>query len=1011
MSLRIVTAPSLISAAFCCAASAEAETVPTAAKGNYHLPRGDAATMLRQFATISGSPVLFMMDKVQGEQTNSVDGEYTPSEALNIMLAGTSLEIMQETEIEGFVVGRKASSLQREVAGRDLNLQPKSDHNSSGESGKNESKMNYRSAKLITLILALFGIGSTASDGQVAPPAIQPNAQPNAQSSATAAGASDTNQSTLELDKYIVTGTDEFGKITELTSSFDVSMVSHNEITATTAAGVAGLLDAVPGFYGESSGGEVNQNLSVDGLRPGFFYYISLQEDGLPVMYDGAGSEFQIRGDATYDRVEVVRNGPSAVYAPEAASAIVNYITRMPATDQGDITISVTSEGNKRADFYYGGPIQGFNGWKAFIGGYYELGQGERPAGYNLTNGGQIRAGLEKSFSGGSLMITYKIINAHTAFYLPVPVAEGSDGKLSSIPGFDAHYDTLYSPELEYTTIRPPEGQGQPYQQAQAGVIDRTNQLTVKFEKDLNNGFHLSNGFRLASIYYQDNDDRSSGNSDVLPATQVLADLMKPGTFGDLGQASPTLASFAPGVVKDELVQVTGSGAGTVIANPATLNGNGLLANSDNFGYQGTFNNIMDDLRLSWNTDRNTLAVGAMYLDVDGTNIGEEGNDMLIDVRNHAHAYDIVGLNAQNQVVAHLTDNGVLAYDSIGAGYFGEGSQDTKSANYYIDDTFNITKQLRIDAGLRREEIDFATTAEGVNYYEPLPIAKANPSVIADQVDGSYGNGNYYSGSTNTDATAWSVGASYQLTDHLSVFARDTRDFDTGVQDYNLFAGQGLNSTTNPTSNNFEILKFQQAGVRFENTQFALSATAFYAQNDNTDIQETGAVDGKPTTDYLTYNSKGVDFEVVWKPIHEIQFNVGGVVQHSEIQGIPPGTTNGEASGNQVDRVPDIEFRVKSTLYFGSGNAFVQAAYYGTRYGDLANTELLGAYTNLGAGIVFNVTKDLSLNLVGDNLTNALAFTEGNPRGGSNINAGGSAYVFARPIWGRNAKLSCTLRF
>ena len=115
MSLRIVTAPPLISAAFCCVESAEAAAEPAAAKGNYHIPRGDAATMLRQFATISGSPVLFMMDKVQGEQTNSVDGEYTPSEALKIMLAGTSLEIMQETEIKGFVVGRKASSLQREM--------------------------------------------------------------------------------------------------------------------------------------------------------------------------------------------------------------------------------------------------------------------------------------------------------------------------------------------------------------------------------------------------------------------------------------------------------------------------------------------------------------------------------------------------------------------------------------------------------------------------------------------------------------------------------------------------------------------------------------------------------------------------------------------------------------------------------------------------------------------------------------------------------------------------------
>ena len=81
------------------------------------------------------------------------------------------------------------------------------------------------------------------------------------------------------------------------------------------------------------------------------------------------------------------------------------------------------------------------------------------------------------------------------------------------------------------------------------------------------------------------------------------------------------------------------------------------------------------------------------------------------------------------------------------------------------------------------------------------------------------------------------------------------------------------------------------------------------------------------------------------------------------------------------------------------------------RFGDLANTEQLGSYTNLGAGLSFNVTSAISLDVVGDNLGNELAFTEGNPRGNSNLNAGGQAYVLARPIWGRNVKVSTTWRF
>src|SRR5579859_4055636 len=105
MSLRIVYVPPLIGAAFCCAASTGSVAEPATAKRHYHLQSGDAATTLREFGTMSGSPVLFMMDKVQGEHTNAIDGDFTPSEALTLMLAGTSLEIKQDFAVKGFVVG------------------------------------------------------------------------------------------------------------------------------------------------------------------------------------------------------------------------------------------------------------------------------------------------------------------------------------------------------------------------------------------------------------------------------------------------------------------------------------------------------------------------------------------------------------------------------------------------------------------------------------------------------------------------------------------------------------------------------------------------------------------------------------------------------------------------------------------------------------------------------------------------------------------------------------------
>ena len=57
------------------------------AKRSFDLPRGDAATTLRQFAAAAGKSLVFVTDKVRGETTNALRGEFTPREALDRMLA------------------------------------------------------------------------------------------------------------------------------------------------------------------------------------------------------------------------------------------------------------------------------------------------------------------------------------------------------------------------------------------------------------------------------------------------------------------------------------------------------------------------------------------------------------------------------------------------------------------------------------------------------------------------------------------------------------------------------------------------------------------------------------------------------------------------------------------------------------------------------------------------------------------------------------------------------------
>src|SRR5688572_7612610 len=46
----------------------------------YNLPAGDAAPTLKQFAADSGEQIVYMVDNVRGEKTNSVSGEFVARE-------------------------------------------------------------------------------------------------------------------------------------------------------------------------------------------------------------------------------------------------------------------------------------------------------------------------------------------------------------------------------------------------------------------------------------------------------------------------------------------------------------------------------------------------------------------------------------------------------------------------------------------------------------------------------------------------------------------------------------------------------------------------------------------------------------------------------------------------------------------------------------------------------------------------------------------------------------------
>ncbi|MEO6246931.1 MAG: FecR domain-containing protein, partial [Opitutaceae bacterium] len=104
---RLAPTPHVFAGTLCCALSLTSVVSAAEQRRSYNLPKGDAATTLNQFAGASGRQIVFMMEKVRGEQTNAIAGEFAPREALERMLAGTTLVVSQDAATGAFVVSRK----------------------------------------------------------------------------------------------------------------------------------------------------------------------------------------------------------------------------------------------------------------------------------------------------------------------------------------------------------------------------------------------------------------------------------------------------------------------------------------------------------------------------------------------------------------------------------------------------------------------------------------------------------------------------------------------------------------------------------------------------------------------------------------------------------------------------------------------------------------------------------------------------------------------------------------
>lgn len=342
MSPRLISTSCLVAGVVCGeVVAAESERGGQAeTRRSFDLPRGDAATTLSQFAGISGTQIVFMMDKVRGQRTNAVKGKYSPREALDRMLAGTELVATMDSTTGALVITRRRS---------DASL------SGQGESGDTPAKIaepiqktmkpsTLRGRALAWLALAA---GTAASNAQSLEPT--PVAQP---------------EEVVRLDAFRVTAEDARGYRAENTTSGTLVRTPIRELPVSIQVvteqfmadmDIRRVEDAIRYVSGV---GLAARNEGTRGATRSESFVIRGFETSQVLRN---GMRFQgITNSANLERIEVLKGPTSIFFGASDPGGLVNYVTKQPREGRfGSAKVAVGRHDYKYVEFDLNTPLIG----------------------------------------------------------------------------------------------------------------------------------------------------------------------------------------------------------------------------------------------------------------------------------------------------------------------------------------------------------------------------------------------------------------------------------------------------------------------------------------------------------------------------------------------------------------------------------------------------------------------------------------------------------------------------
>ncbi len=791
------------------------------------------------------------------------------------------------------------------------------------------------------------------------------------------------------LDEVVVTGV--FDKRTKMQSSVSISTLNAKQIDKVAVASAADLLKNIPGVFVNSSLGEIRNTVYSRGVSAGSgdgasgYYYVSMQEDGLPVTnatFTNYGPDYFLRSDATLGRLEAVRGGTASILGNNAPGGIFNYVSKTGGKSfAGEVRAKFGLEGNGknpyyRADFNVGGPLTADKSFTFNIGGFFRQNDGDRYPGYPMNNGGQIKANVVKTYKTGSLKLFTKHLDDHNAWNENLPTVGFKDPHYPE--GVSATNSVLIPRIVADFTINDTGEKKQYDSSSKAHNTD--NSIGLNWEQNLGSGWKFENKLRYS-------DKRSEWNTTALVFPFATDNLI----FYYLNNLlfNPGVYSFKDHTTGNQIASITNF-YGNITVNSSNFPGTAIQPNSlflnPLFFKDNKVKEFVNQFTITKKLKNMSFTAGMFYgnSNLDGMegSLGVAYTQMTYPTR----ITDISYVGTFDGKTYQVTNpQGVLG----GSGKSTPVNQITAKQSQYalfFGHNWELNSKLNFDWGIRYENVNYSGTNKIATRVDNTATGgtDGNPYTFYDNAGGKI-NATYHYSDQEVPTFSFSGGLNYKYTDNQAVYARYSQS--SKAPDLGMFTGVNTQFALDNLDPIAQDISQFEMGYKLKAGRTNLFVTPFYSILSNVPQRATGQETADISSMYNTpilynkFRSMGVEVEAIQEFTEK--FSVRAVATFQTSKALDYRTwalgANGSAddkivdySGNKTDNAPDIILRISPSYTAGKFYSSIDFSYMGARQANMANAFELPAYNQSNLNLGYNLTKKIQLQANINNLFNQM---------------------------------------